>query len=102
MSSNKTKEIILFFWDKKENTILTNSGKSAHKCVLQAKFYYQTSRNDNTEKKSAYQTDTQIIFFYEKIRFLQFSLRHMTCWEKIFFTRQEKKENKNIYTSFQF
>ena len=46
MSSNKTKEIILFFWDKKENTILTNSGKSAHKFVLQAKFYYQTSRNE--------------------------------------------------------
>ena len=60
MSSNKTKEIILFFWDKKENIILTKSRKSAQKCVLEAKFYYL--RYDST--KGTYQTDTQVNLNY--------------------------------------
>ena len=65
MSSNETKEIILFFWDKKENIILTKSRKSAQKCVLEAKFYYQKfyyPRYNST--KGTYQTDTQVNLNY--------------------------------------
>lgn len=100
---------------ERRGTKAENSRKNAEECVLEAKIYYQSSYNDST-KKIAYQTDTQVnkfnftqknwfspkkrklkLSFYEKIRFLQISLRHDVLHRKNFLYPPKKKEKQNTY-----